>query len=199
MEEKTTAKKIGFIIKTTLTVALFVFIGALIFRMCQASYQALEDTVITDNFKNAYKIDKDIRTHAVVDEFSENGAVYAYSLVYMKEAGYLQFTVRYNTRHIDEVRQTYPDFDDKNIRYTLIDDKEREYTPVVLESDEAFNYRYFRLEFTDVDFDAANLSVKMHLDGIDINMGAKSTLVIHKKDSTSIPYSLSGDEEDELK
>ncbi len=199
MEEKTTAKKIGIIIKTTLTVALFVFIGALIFRMCQASYQALEDTVITDNFKKAYEKDKDIRTHAVVDEFSENGAVYAYSLVYMKEAGYLQFTVRYNTRHIDEVKETYPEFDEKNIRYTLVDGKEKEYKPVVLETDEAFNYRYFRLEFTGVDFSTANLSIKMHLDGIDIDMGTKSTLIVHKKDSTSIPYALSGDEEEKLK
>jgi len=198
MEEKTTAKKIGVIIKTALTVALFVFIGALIFRMCLASYQALEDTVITDNFKKAYEKDKDIRTHAVVDEFSENGAVYAYSLVYMKEAGYLQFTVRYNTRHIDEVKQTYPDFDEKNIRYTLVDGKEKEYKPVVLETDEAYNYRYFRLEFTGVDFSTASLSVKMNLDGIDINMGTKSTLVVHKKDSTSIPYVLSGDEEEAL-
>lgn len=199
MEEKTTAKKIGVIIKTALTIALFVFIGALIFRMCQASYQALEDTVITDNFKEAYAKNKDIRTHAVVDEFSENGAVYAYSLVYIKESGYLQFTVRYNTRHIDEVKETYPEFDEKNIRYTLIDDKEREYTPVVLETDDAFNYRYFRLEFTGVNFSASTLSVKMHLDGIDIDMGTKSTLVIHKKDSTSIPYVLSGDEEEQLK
>lgn len=199
MEEKTTVKKIGVIIKTTLTVALFVFIGALIFRMCQASYQALEDTVITENFKKAYKKDKDIRTHAVVDEFSENGAVYAYSLVYMKEAGYLQFTVRYNTRHIDEVKETYPEFDEKNVRYTLVDGLKKEYKPVVLETDEAFNYRYFRLEFTGVDFSTSDLSVKMHLDGIDINMGSKSTLIIHRKDSTSIPYALSGDEEDELR
>lgn len=198
MEEKSTARKIGAIIKTALTVALFVFIGALIFRMCQASYQALEDTVITDNFKAAYAKDKDIRTHAVVDEFSENGAVYAYSLVYFEKAGYLQFTVRYNTRHIDEVRQTYPDFDEKNIRYTLVDGKEREYTPVVLETDDAFNYRYFRLEFSGVDFSTDSLSIKMHLDGINIDMGTKSTLVVHRKSSTSIPYQLSSGEKEEL-
>ena len=199
MEEKTNAKKVGFIIKTTLTVALFVFIGALIFRMCQASYQALDDTIITTNFKKAYEVDKDIRTHAVTDEFSENGAVYAYSLVYMKEAGYLQLTVRYNTRHIDDVKEAYPQFNENNIRYTLVDDYGRVYRPAVLETDEAFNYRYFRLEFTGVDFSTANLSIKMHLDGIDINMGEKATLIVHKKDSTSIPYSLSGDEEDLLK
>ena len=195
MEEKTTAKRVGTIIKTTLTIVLFVFIGALIFRMCQASHQALEDVVITEDFKAAYKLDADIRTHAVTEEFSENGAVYAYSLVYMKEAGYLQFTVRYNTRHIDEVKETYPEFDEKNIRYTLEDAKGNEYTPKVLGTDEAYNYKYFKLEFTDVDFSTANLSVKMHLDGIDINMGTKSTAIVHMKDSTSIPYQLTGDDE----
>ena len=197
--EKTTGKKIGFIIKTALTIALFTFIGALIFRMCQASYQSLDETVITDEFKSAYGVDSDIRTHAITDEFSENGAVYAYSLVYMKDAGYLQFTVRYNTRHIDEVKETYPEFDEKNIRYTLVDGNEKEYIPTILETDDTFNYRYFRLEFTDVDFSTANLSIKMHLDGIDINVGSKSTLVVHKKDSTSIPYELSSDEEELLK
>ena len=198
MEEKSTAKRVGAIIKTTLTVVLFVFIGALIFRMCQASHQALEKTVITEEFKSAYKLDNDIRTHAVTEEFSENGAVYAYSLVYMKKAGYLQFTVRYNTRHIDEVKQTYPEFDEKNIRYTLVDAKGKEYKPNVLETDEAYNYKYFKLEFTDVNFESDNLSVKMHLDGIDINMGTKSTAIVHKKDSTSIPYQLTGDDEDAL-
>ena len=199
MEEKTTAKKVGAIIKTVLTVVLFVFIGALIFRMCQASHQALEDTVISEAFKNAYKTDKDIRTHASAEEFSENGAVYVYSLVYMKKSGYMQLTVRYNTRHIDEVKASYPDFDEKNIRYTLIDGREKEYTPKILETDEAFNYKYFKLEFTGVDFSTSGLSIKMHLDGIDINMGTKSTALVHKKDSTSVPYTLSGDEEDLLK
>lgn len=198
MEEKSTAKRVGAIIKTTLTVVLFVFIGALIFRMCQASHQALEETVITEEFKSAYKLDNDIRTHAVTEEFSENGAVYAYSLVYMKKAGYLQFTVRYNTRHIDEVKETYPEFDEKNIRYTLVDAKGKEYKPNVLETDEAYNYKYFKLEFTDVNFESDNLSVKMHLDGIDINVGTKSTAIVHKKDSSSIPYQLTGDDEDAL-
>ena len=198
MEEKTTSHRVGVIIKTTLTIVLFVFIGALIFRMCQASHQAIEDTIITDAFKEAYKKDTDVRTHAIVDEFSENGAVYAYSLVYMKEAGYMQFTVRYNTRHMDEVRESYPDFDMKNIKYELVDEKGTVYTPRVLTTDDAFNYRYFRLEFTDVNFSAQALSVRMLLDGIDINMGTKSTLLIHKKDSTSIPYEFSGDEEKAL-
>ena len=198
MEENTTAKKIGKIIKLTLTVVLFVFIGALIFRMCQASHQALKDTVITEEFKGAYGYDNDVRKHAITEEFSENGAVYAYSLVYMEKAGYLQFTVRYNTRHMDEVKASYPEFDMNNVRYVLVDGNGKEYTPNVLAVEDKYNYRYFKLEFADVSFSTENLSVEMRLEGIDINMGTKSTLEIHKKDSTSIPYDLTSKEKKEL-
>ena len=123
MEESTRMDTAGKIIKIVLTVSLFIVIAALIFRMCQASHKALEDTVITPAFKEAYKVDKDVRTHAVNDEFSENGAVWAYSLVYSESGGYLQITVRYNIRHIDEVRATYPEFKDESIRYELVDGK----------------------------------------------------------------------------
>ncbi len=198
MEEKKSTNKIGYIVKTALTVALFVFIGALIFRMCQASHEALDETVVSPAFKSAYKSDTNIRTHAINDQFSENGAVYAYSLVYMEKAGYLQFTVRYNERHIEEVKESYPGFDESNIYYELVDADGNVYKPNILETDDAFNYRYFKLEFTNVDFSTATLSLKMILGGIDINVGEKSTLVIHRLADTSIPYDPSGDEREQL-
>lgn len=198
MEENKAVKKIGAAIKFILGLALFVFIGALIFRMCQSSYKGLEDTYITPAFKEAYKISDDVRTHAVIDEFSENGAVYAYSLVYIEKGGYLQLTVRYNVRHIDEVKLSYPQFDEKNIRYELVDSDGKTYAPTVIEDTEKFNYRYFKLEFENVDFSKSSLSVKMILDGIDIKVGDKSTLVIHTKENTSIPYEFSKKEKKEL-
>ncbi len=194
MEESKVTKRIGVIVKIALTVALFVFIGALVFRMCQASHKALEGLEITPALKQAYKSSDDIRTHAVNDEFSENGAVYAYSLVYIEKEGYLQFTVRYNKRHIDEVKLTYPEFDEDNIRYELVDENGKTYSPNILKTEDKYNYRYFKMEFTGVDFSAKALSVKMILDGIDINVGEKSTLVIHRLDDTSIPYELSSKE-----
>ena len=198
MEEKTTLSKVGTVIKIIFTIALFVFIGALIFRMCQASYQGLEETSISPSFKAAYKESTDVRTHAVNDEFSANGAVYAYSLVYIEKAGYLQFTVRYNTRHIEEVQETYTDFKEENIKYQLVDAKGKVYTPKILAHEEEYNYHYFKLEFTDVDFSTEKLSIKMILDGIDIKVGENSTLVIHRKDDTCIPYQLSSDEQEAL-
>lgn len=188
MEENKTAKRIGIVIKITLSVALFVFIGALIFRMCQASYKALEELERSSAFEASYERCDDVRTHAVNDEFSENGAVYAYSLVYIEKEGYIQFSVRYNKRHIDEVKLSYPEFDENSIRYELVSEDGRIYTPTILKTEDKFNYRYFKMEFTDVDFSTKSLSVKMILDGIDINVGNKSTLVIHRKDDTYIPY-----------
>lgn len=194
MEENKTAKRIGAVIKATLTVALFVFIGALIFRMCQASHKGLEDTEISPAFKEAYAVSQDVRTHAVNDEFSENGAVYAYSLVYIEEGGYLQLCVRYNVRHIEEVKLSYPDFDEQNVRYELVDAKGGVYVPNVLAKEEKYNYRYFKMEFTGVDFSTDSLSIKMVLDGIDIKVGEKSTLTVHYKDDTYIPYQPSSKE-----
>ena len=141
---------------------------------------------------------RSVRTHAVNDEFSENGAVYAYSLVYMKDAGYLQLTVRYNERHIEEVKQTYPQLDEKNIYYELVDANGKVYVPTVLGEDDTYNYRYFKLDFTNVDFSTDTLSLKMILGGIDINVGEKSTLVIHRIDDTSIPFAFSGDQKEAL-
>ena len=198
MEESKTAKRIGAVIKAAFTLALFIFIGALIFRMCQSSYKGLEDIVVTPAFREAYKNSADVRTHAVNDEFSENGAVYSYSLVYIEESGYLQLTVRYNKHHIDEVIASYPQFKESNIRYELTDSDGRVLAPNVVDKLEQYNYCYFKLEFTDVDFSAATLSVKMVLDGIDINVGEKSTLTVHRKDDTYIPYELSKSEKREL-
>lgn len=197
-EEGKGFKRLGFIIKLVFTIALFVFIAALVFRMCQASFRGLEDTNISQGFKNAYSISQEISTHAVNDEFSENGAVYAYSLVYIEKAGYLQLTVRYNQRHIDEVKVTYPDLKEENIRYELSDSNGKIYTPTILEEETKYNYRYFKLEFTGVDFSTNALSIKMILGGIDINVGEKSTLVVHRRDDTCIPYELSSDEKDLL-
>ena len=198
MEENKTVKKIGAIIKFVLGLALFIFIAALVFRMCQSTYKGLEDSVVTPAFRDAYAVSGDIRTHAVNDEFSENGAVYAYSLIYIEESGYLQLSVRYNKRHIDEVIASYPDFTEDKIRYELVDGSEKTYAPTVIEEIDKFNYRYFKLEFTGVDFSQSTLSIRMVLDGIDINVGDKSTLVVHRKNDTYIPFELPKSMKNEL-
>ena len=186
--------KLTKIIKLVFVIALVAFLAALFLRICQSDHKALEDIKITDKFIEAYKEDSNIRTHAVNDGFSENGAVFAYSLVYMKDAGYIQVTVRYNTRHIDEVILSYPEFKEESIRYELVDKNGKTYAPNIIGEEAKYNYHYFKLEFTNVDFSTENLSVKMILDGIDINVGDKSTLVVHRSDDTSIPFILSDEQ-----
>ena len=186
------------VIKYIFIIALVAVLAALFLRICQSDYKAFEDINISDEFISAYEKDSDVRTHAINDGFSENGSVFAYSLVYMKDAGYMQFTVRYNTRHIDEVRETYPDFKDENIKYILIDSNGNTYEAKVLESTGKYNYKFFKLEFANIPDFNADFKVKMVLQGLPDNLSEKSVLMIHEADDTSIPFTFSKSEENKL-
>lgn len=186
--------KFAKVIKHIFIIALVAFLAALLLRICQSDYKALEDINITDNFIVAYENDSNVRTHAVNDGFSENGAVFGYSLVYMEESGYLQLTVRYNVRHIDEVKKEYPDFKEEYIRYTLTDANGKTYVPNIIGEERKFNYQYYKLEFTDIDSFDVNLKINMILDNIDDNVSKKNVLTIHKGDDTSIAYEFSRSE-----
>lgn len=172
---------IGRIINICLTVALFTFIFAIMLRICQADHKELKNLAKTEAYENAFSISQDVRTHVAGSEFSENGAIYAYSYVYIPDARYLQITVRYNNRHIDEVinainenektengasAKTYT-WDDIGIYYTFTDSTGKEYTPTVINKAEKFSYTYFQLEVTDVDFDTDALNVNMMLKNIE--------------------------------
>ncbi len=226
LPEERKPSRAGRIINICLTVALFTFIIAFIFRICQSDYKALESLNISKDFKEAYAISQDVRTHAAGKEFSDNGAVYAYSLVYIPEAKYVQITVRYNVRHIDEVisslnaneKQLYGENartytkDDISIFYTLTDRAGKVYTPTVLGSEEKFNYSYFKLEFTGIDLSSDGLDLNMMIKNVkEDKINNKNTLVfsegesynsgaleIHKADNTYIPYDFSKKEKKEL-
>ena len=209
---------VGRIINICLTVALFTFIFAIMLRMCQADHKELKNLAKTEAYENAFSISQDVRTHVAGSEFSENGAIYAYSYVYIPDASYLQITVRYNNRHIDEVISAINEneknqngensytVDDIGIYYTFTDSTGKEYTPTVINKAEKFNYTYFQLEVTDIDFDTDALSVNMILENIEktemeINGNKTATLIytkgnhynsatleFHTKDDTYIPY-----------
>lgn len=185
----------GKIIKIFCSVALVAFLSLLAFVIIQNSAKPLKKTYITDSFKEAYSISDDVRTHAFNQEFSENGGIYAYSLTYIPDGGYLQFTVRYNKRHIEEIKDEYSDFREKDISYILVDSEGNEYEAHVIEEKDKFHYHYLKLEFTDVDFEASELKVVMVLDGLEFNGGE---LTVHTSDNTSIPYKLSSKEKKQL-
>lgn len=230
IKEDNKKSKVGRIINICLTVALFTFIIAFMFRLCQADHKELEDVIITENFKEAYKISDDIRTHVAGSEFSDNGALYAYSFIYIEEAGYMQITARYNDRHINEVisslnenevilngdnAKTYTKEDIK-ISYNLSDSKGMEYSVKILATEEKYNYYYFRIEVTDVDFSVDSIYLNMILENVEQteiteNGANKQTLVykengtynagkleIHYKDRTYVEYKLSKEEKAQI-
>ena len=100
----------------------------------------------------------------------------------------MQFTVRYNTRHIEEVISAHPDFDFDKIHYNITNEEGTVYEPNVIDEESKYNYRYFKLEFTGVDFSSKELSVNMILEGLDFDGGS---LTVHRLDDTYINYELS--------
>ena len=195
---------LGTVIKTVLFIALWAFIIAICLRACQADHKELDELHITDEFKEAYKISTDVRTHAAGTEFSENGALYAYSFVYIPKAGYLQVTVRYNRHHIsgviDALNQnarrefgenapTYTE-NDISISYTVTDSNGKEYAVKELASAEKYNYVYRKLEITGIEFKEAvdsekdiAVSIDMILHNVD-----KIEVTVDGKKTTTLAY-----------
>lgn len=188
-------EKTGKFIKIFCSVALVAFLALLFFVVFQNSSKPLKNTYITEPFKKAYENSSDVRTHAFIEEFSENGGIYAYSLTYIPDSGYLQFTVRYNYRHIDEIREEYPNFKNEYIKYVLKDSDGNEYQANIVDEKDKFHYHYLKLEFTGVDFEASELKLIMVLETLDFNGGE---LVVHTDENTSIPYKFSSKEKKQL-
>lgn len=193
-------EKLGKILKIILIIAIISVLALLTVNIVKSDNKELEELIITDNFKSAYAISDDVRTHIPGDNdgFSENGGVYSYSLVYIEESGYIQITVRYNERHMDDVAKNYEDFDASKIYYTLTDSKGNTYTPTVLDTASKYHYEYFKLEFTGVDFDGTDLTLNMVIDALSDVIGTKNSVVIHTGGQKYIQYDFSSKEEAEL-
>lgn len=193
-------KTVGKILSVVLAIAIVAVLALLAVNMFKSSYKGLEDIQITDNFKNAYAISTDLRTHTPgeSDGFSENGGLYSYTMVYIEEAGYLQITVRYNERHMDDIEQNFSDFDMSKIHYVLTDNKGNTHTPSIVAQDSKYHYQYFKLEFTNIDFTDTELTLSMVIDAISDVVGSKSSIVIHTSKSEYLPYSLSAEEKENL-
>lgn len=181
--------KIGKILKIVLIVAIVSVLALLIVNIIKSDHKELESLYRDgEEFDKAYDISSDIRTHSLEnDGFSENGGLYAYSLYYIEQAGYIQITVRYNERHMEDIANSYPDFDENKIHYTLKDDKGNTYTPKVLDRAEKYHYQFFKLEFTNVDFTDTTLTLSMVIDVLNDVIGDQNSIVIHESGQTSVP------------
>lgn len=193
--------KFAKIIKYIFIIALVAFLAAFFLRVCQSDYKGLEDISITDDFVSAYKEDNNVRTHAVNDNggFSKNGAIFAYSFVYMEDTGYFQFTIRYNTRHMDEVKETYTDFSEEQIYFVITDSKGNTYEPKTIDSERKYNYQFYKLEVASIEDFNVDFTVKMILGDLPENVSEKNVLILHKSDDTSIPFEFSKKESEKLK
>lgn len=182
--------KIGKILKIVLIVAIVSVLALLIVNIIKSDHKELEKLNLdSEKIKNAISISDDIRTHTPGDNdgFSENGGVYAYSLYYIEDAGYLQITVRYNERHMDDIANSYPEFDKEKIHYVLKDDKGNSYAPTVLDEAEKYHYKFFKLEFTNVDFKDTSLTLSMEIDVLNDVIGEQNSIVIHTSGQASAP------------
>ena len=168
------AKKAKKIIGIVLSILLYALIIVLIVNFCGADHKELDDLYITNNLRDVYKTSTDLRTHAPGTEMSENGAIYAFSFVYNEQNGYMQITVRYNVRHLNEVLQALNHnafgmeytLDDIGVFYTVTDSNGKIYEPTVLETKEWRSYVYFKLELSGVDFSVDSLTVNMMLNNV---------------------------------
>ncbi|MBO5213084.1 MAG: hypothetical protein J6B60_06040 [Clostridia bacterium] len=202
MEEREKPRIFGRIISWVFIIALIAILSVLFLRMCQQDYRAMEDITINDTFKSAYSESKDVRTHPVRDEFSENGGFYAYSLYYIEEAGYVQFCIRYNLNQLDSLKEKYPGFED--VCFVLRDSNDKEYTPTVLGEETKYNYVYIKLEYKfsegEYSFKEDDLIARMKIEGVDHDFDSEglNDLIIHKKGEESVAYEFSKKELKEL-
>ncbi len=192
-------QKLGKILKIVLIVAIVAVVTLLAINMYKSGYKELEDLAITDNLKIAYANKSDLRTHKPEDDgFSPNGGLYSYSLAYIESQGYLQITVRYNERHMDDIKDNYPDFDVSKIHYTLTDANGNTYTPNVIAESSKFHYQYYKLEFTGVDFTSEKITLHMIIDVLNDVIKDQNSVVLHKKGDQSLPWDLSAEEGTQL-
>jgi hypothetical protein len=234
MEEKSRAISIiGKIITIVATVALaafVIFFGIQMYR--STKFDLFDEVYITDNFKAAYEANNDVRTHSVGTEgLSENGVIKITELVYIMNPveenacmitgeAYIQFGIRINKLHIEEVQEKCPNLDYNDIEFFLVGKTDNgtkyEYKLEendLLDSGEKFQYKYYKYEKNDVLMDVASLALEMRLNGITVveNEKGESVLVeneakvhladsteIHKKDRTYIQYKFSRKEKKEL-
>lgn len=184
--------KLGKILKIVLVVSILSVLALLAVNMIKQEHKELEALQKTDAFNQAYEISSDVRTHVPGESngFSENGGLYSYSLYYIEKSGYLQITVRYNEKHMDDIKKNYPTFDEDLIYYTLTDEKGNTYSPNIVDKASKYHYEYFKLEFTNVDFKDTSLKLNMVIDALSEVIGEKNSVVIHKAGQDSLPHEI---------
>ncbi len=223
MEEKskviTWITRIITIISSVGLVAFAIFLGVQLWR--STSYDPLKNLEINDSFKEAYQKNNEILTRPVGKEgLSPEGTIKVTEFVYIKDGDsydYIQFNVRFNKRHIDEITDQCPSFSYDDVKFVLLAKDSsgvaKEYELKELGSKEKYQYKYFKYEATDV-IACDTLVLEMRLMGIEgvKNEGGKTIYlenpasfvsnpdiaVLQEKDGGSYEYKLSKKEKSAL-
>lgn len=230
MEEK---KGLGIVVKiltiafALALVAFVVFFSIQLYR--STIFDLFDEVYITDNLKDAYEKNDNIRTHSVGTEgLSQNGVIKITELVYIEAldgegkgtgSGYMQFGVRINKLHIEEVQATCPNLGYDDISFFLVGKNGDSvvYTKeldknCLLDEGEKYQYRFYKFEVNDASLSADSLSLEMRLNGVVLGEDENGndaliekdgyhtadTSEIHAKDRKSVEYDFSRKEKKEL-
>lgn len=179
MEEKskvfTWISRIITILFSVALAAFVIFLGIQLYR--STIFDLYDDIEITDSLKEAYKENSDIRTRPVEKEgLSENGIIKVTELAYIKDENgysYIQFNVRFNKYHIDEVAELCPELTYDDVEYYLVAKNggtaSNEYKLTEIRRGDKYRYRYFKFEATDI-MECDELVLEMRLLGVQKTM-----------------------------
>ncbi len=206
-DEKRKPSIVGRIFTIAFIVALatfLIFLGIQLYRSTIFDY--FDEVFITEKLESALQNNDDIRTHSVGTEgLGEQGVIKITKLVYIMELdeseketglGYIQFGVRYNKTHIDEVNSkirgdkikgvSYDDVSYDLIAYDYVTNEEgkselKEIARYPLSaSDQAdkYQYRYYKFECDGVLLDCESLEIEMKIHGVEmINENGESYML----------------------
>lgn len=226
MEEKskvfTWITRIISIVSATGLVAFAVFLGVQLWR--STIYDRFDYLEITPAFQEAYNKNSEVLTRPVGKEgLSEEGIVKVTELAYIKDENgydYMQFNVRFNKLHVDDITEKCPNFDYDDICFVLIAKSGnvtvQEYELSTVLSDDKYQYRYIKYQAQDI-IECDKLVLEMRLMGTESYENGsgktairessdpnsfsalKDTPTIQERDGGSYEYKLSKKEIEELK
>ncbi len=205
---------VGRIITILFAVALatfLIFLGIQLYR--STIYDMFDSVYITEGLKASLENNSDIRTHSVGTEgLGEDGIIKVTELVYIKELdingketglGYMQFGIRYNKNHIDEVNDSlvgenvsgisYDDVSYDLVAYDYVTNEEGKselkeiarYPLLATELDrgDKYQYRYYKFECSGILLNCQSLEIEMKLHGVEKINENGETIMKENKDS----------------
>ncbi len=214
-DEKTKSSIVGRIFTIAFIVALatfLIFLGIQLYRSTIFDY--FDEVFITERLESALKNNNDIRTHSVGTEgLGEQGVIKITELVYINELdgngketglGYIQFGVRYNKTHIDEVNTkirgdkikgvSYDDVSYDLIAYDYVTNEEgkKELKEVAryplhsLKHADKYQYRYYKFECDGVLLACESLEIEMKIHGVEMINENGESYMLEKEDAFTI-------------